>query len=361
MILARAAGSVGMILLHLAVLFLLLGASQAAHAQATKDTKSTQEAMLGGKTLTQWIREFQDRDPSIRENAVRSVPHFGLDGRKALPGLIEEFHSTDSGIRANAANAVGLLGLDEKNLKAGVTGLTRLLKDTQAVVRLQAVTALGHIGPAASDALPTLASIGKDSTSWEIRRAVAFALGAVGQDRSSPDTRAVNALVNALSDASAPVRLEAVKAFLRLGPPAQAVAKKSAIQGLQRLFTDRDDIVIIWARVAVMRLDQVSETYLSAITQYLKNADAALRSEAATALGTIGLAAKAHVPDLQEAIDKEKEAPAVVLASLWALTRMGDGGKKVLTKLTKHENPDIKKAAADALASMPGAKAKLTK
>jgi HEAT repeat protein len=348
-------------MLRLAVLLVLLGTSGALHAQAKKDTKSTQEAMLAGKNLTQWIREFQDRDPSIRENALRAVPHFGLEGRKALPGLIEELHSTDSGIRANAANAVGVLGLDEKNLKAGVTGLTRLLKDSQAVVRFQAATALGQIGPAANDALPTLASVGKDSTSWEIRKAVAFALGAVGQDRNGPDTRAVTALVTALGDAAAPVRLEAVKALLRLGPPAQTLAKKSAIQGLQRLFTDRDDTIIIWARVAVMRLDQVSETYLSGIAQYLKNGDAALRTEAATALGTIGLAAKAHVTDLQEAIDKEKEAPGVVLTSLWALTQMGDGGKKVLTKLTKHENPDIKKAAADALASMPGAKAKLTK
>jgi HEAT repeat protein len=348
-------------ILLLAALSVLAGPSGALRAQANKDSKGSQESMLGGKTVTQWVREFQDRDPSIRENAVRSIPHFGPEGRKALPSLIEEFHTTDSGIRANAANAVGLLGLDEKNLKAGVTGLTRLLKDTQAVVRLQAVTALGHIGPAASDSVPALATAGKDPTSWEIRKAAAFALGAVGQDRSGPDTRAVTALVTALSDAGAPVRLEAVRSLLRLGPPAQAATRKSAIQGLQRLFTDRDDTVIIWARVAVMRLDQVSETYLSAIAQYLKNADPALRSEAASALGTVGLAAKSRVPDLQEAVDKEKEAPAVVLTSLWALTQMGDGGKKALATLTKHGNPDIKKAATEALGSMPGAKGKVTK
>src|SRR5438876_579784 len=96
--------------IRLVVPIILLAMTALLGAGADKDAKVSQTPMLNGKTLAQWIREIEDRDPSVRENAVRSVPHFGLEARKALPDLIAEFRSTDSGMRANAANAVGLLG-----------------------------------------------------------------------------------------------------------------------------------------------------------------------------------------------------------------------------------------------------------
>jgi HEAT repeat protein len=327
----------------------LLGAGA---EKADKDAKVSLTPVLGGKSLAQWIRDIEDRDPSVRENAVRSVPHFGLEARKALPELIAELRSPDSGMRANAANAVGRLGLDEKNLRAGVSGLIRLLNDSQAVVRLQAATALGHIGPAANDALTALANTSRDSGSWEVRKAAVFALGVVGHDRNGPETRTTNALSTALSDASAPVRLEAIKSLLVVGPPTQSSARRTVTQGLQRLFTDRNDTVVIWARVAAMRPDQTSEGHLLAIARYLRNADPALRAEAASALGTLGLEATSRVPDLLDAVNKEKEDGTVVLRSLFALTRMGEGGQKALAQLAKHENPDIKKAATEALESV---------
>jgi HEAT repeat protein len=310
-----------------------------------------ENAAVEGKLLSQVIREMQDRDPSVREQAIRSVVLYRADARAALPALITELRDSDAGLRYHATVTIGLLGLDEKNLKTGVSGLAGLLKDTQGVVRREAAIALGRIGPAANAALPGLILLTKDPYSWTIRQAAVVALRTVAQDKSGPDSRVVTALTTALGDSSAEVRLETVNSLILLGPPANAPTRTSAVQALQRLFNDRDPRVALWSHVALMRLDQITDQHLSVVARGLRAPDPLMREQAARALGTVGDQAKARVPDLLEVAQKDKE-PAVVETSLWALARMGPEGKSALTQLTKHTDKNIQNAAKEVLSSL---------
>ena len=50
------------------------------------------------------------------------------------------------GLVVLAVIAIGVIGLDEKEVTAGVTALTHLLSDNQAIVRYQGALALGRLG-----------------------------------------------------------------------------------------------------------------------------------------------------------------------------------------------------------------------
>src|SRR5262245_41504551 len=219
--------------LALSAVFLI---TAVARPRADEPPKSDKELRSNSKTLQQWVRDFQDRDPTHRETAYRAVALSGRDGRDALPGLINAIkNESDPGLRVHASIAIGMIGLDEKNLKSGVDALRRLLNDTQGSVCFQAATALGRIGPGANAALPNLVTLVRHQ-SWEVRKAAAFALGTLGVDpMNGPDMKAINALLNALKDPSSQVRLEAVTAVVKLGPPvsnpvSNPDAKKPVVQ-----------------------------------------------------------------------------------------------------------------------------------
>ena len=106
--------------------------------------------------------------------------------------------------------------LKEKNVLA----LIRVLKDprwdavTGEHIRIAAALALAEIGNRQAATEPLIFALQDRKSGREIRQAVAQALGKVG------DPRAVCALKDALWDPSDVVRLAAMEALVRIGPPA---------------------------------------------------------------------------------------------------------------------------------------------
>src|SRR5207247_7974983 len=131
--------------------------------------------------------------------------------KTAAPALINELTDRDVSLRVNATITLGIVGMEEKDIPAGVSALIRLLTDTQSIVRYQAAMALGRLGRDARPAIPALLNTIKDSSSWEIRKAAAFALGAIAEDRQrGPDVRAMRALADALKDTCFQVLMEGI-------------------------------------------------------------------------------------------------------------------------------------------------------
>lgn len=337
--------------LYSATLGLILAVGGPLLAQGAKDAKDVKESLPGGKSLPEWLRDFKNPDPSVRENAIRMVTQFGSISREAVPALITALGEKDSGLRGNAVLALGMIGLDDKNMKNGVAALVKLLSDTQGIIRAQAATALGRQGPNAFAAIPELAKLAKDPFSWEIRKAACYALGQVAMDpRNGPHPLAIGALVNAMTDASAAVRLEAIMSLVVLGPPTPAAIglKQTAQLALLKALKDREEAVVVWAHMGLMRMDQVSKSEVAAIAKYLRSKDTSARSQAIRALATLGTEAVDCVPELETTAANDFE-PVVIVGAMYALMHMGNEGKAALARLAKHENEDIKKAAADAL------------
>jgi HEAT repeat protein len=310
------------------------------------------EARVAGKNLKQWIAEIRHPDPGVRENAIRTVVLFGKEGREAGHALITELADQDTSLRVNAIIAIGHIGLDGKDLEAGVKGLAKLLlNDSQHINRMQAAVALGRLGMDAKAGLPALCSAVREPyNSWETRRAAAIALRLVAPDKEGPDPKAIGALVRAASDICQKVRLEALMSVIYLGRPSQKADLENEKAGLDRLTHDRDLVVSLWARVALMRIDKVSERDIQVIGNMLRSKDLAHRINAANALGLIGPEAKSQIPDMIQALEDKDEG--VIVAVVTALALMGDeAGRAIpaLQKLAENKNEVLSGLAKEAI------------
>jgi HEAT repeat protein len=310
---------------------------------------------VGGKTLEQWVKEIDHPDPSVREHAIRMVLMFGPNARKAIPALVKQVRSlNDLSPQANAIIALSVLGPAAPEFaKDVVDALTVAVDNPQGIIRYQAATALGNMGPVARTAVPKLANHVNDRASWEIRKAACFALGSVGRDEQGmPDMRALAALVDAAKDYSKEVRMEALQGLINLGPPASGNVSqmRNLLEG--RLKYDQDKSVTIWVRVAIMRLDEkaINDANLSIIAKQMKGTDVDIRIQAARALGYIGYPARSKLPELIEALKDEE--PLMVQQVCWSIVRMGADAEKALPSLEtllSHKDGNVKASAKAAI------------
>lgn len=337
----------------------------ASHSQAQSQPKPpaqrselTASSIVGGKTLDQWVADLKDRDLSVRGNALATLRLYGPAARGKVRDVILLTTQKDVSLRVNAVIALGAIGLDVQDIPVGVTALTNLLSDSQLIIRYQAAMTLASLGPDARSAIPRLLVLAKDPGAWELRKAAVSALGSVAEDtQSGPDPRALQGIIEALSDYAYMVRLEAVLAIIILGPPAQLKDKQAVERALGILMqNERNKIVQIWTRVAVMRMEKPSELHLGAIARYLKNPEAQARSHAARALGTLGRESKGQVTELANAAASEQD-DITLYWMLWALGRMEEAAKAAvptLMQLQQHKEPAIRQAATDALDNIQG-------
>jgi HEAT repeat protein len=324
---------------------------------------------VGGKNLDQWIKEIDSPDPSHRVQAITTVLLFGPSAKKAIPALVRQLKNTynDLAPRANAILALKqLVPLDLQNYaRDAVDALSMALDSAQGIIRFQAAYALAAIGPAARVTVPKLVRLVVDKTqSYEVRQAAATALGRVAYDENNfPDMRALVALVDGVDDVSKEVRMECLQAIINLGPPPTGASKEYKTLLERRVKKESDPPTRIWVRVALMRLDgaYITDANLTVIAKLMKDDDLDLRIQAARALGYIGPAAKAKVPELIDALhDKE---PLMVWQVIWSLSRMEKDAEKALPSLEKiadsHADPavrEVAKQAVDAIKKATGKK-----
>jgi hypothetical protein len=198
-----------------------------------------------------------------------------------------------------------------------------------------------------------------DRMSWEIRKAVCFALGTVSRDDQGwPMTSALEALATGVTDSvSKEVRLEALQAVIRLGPPPPQTPLPRLGNALkQRLTAERDKIVLLWVRVAIMALDatQITDKNIDAVGKDMKSTDPELRLAAVRAVGLMGPAAKRLVQDLIDALPRATD-PILAVELCRALGRMGQHAERAIPSLGTAElqkDEAVKTAAMAAIADI---------
>jgi HEAT repeat protein len=233
-----------------------------------------------------------------------------------------------------------------------VNAIIGVMDSPEAVIRFRAATALGWIGPPASAAVQKLREHVMDRQSWEIRKAVCFALGRVGRDQfGSPSVLALEALANGVADReSKAVRLEALQSVLVLGAPNPPTPLRLMDVLRQRAAgAEKDKCLLIWVRVAIMALDagQINDKNVAVVAKEMKNSDADIRLTAIKAVGVMGPRAKEYVQDLIDFLPKATE-PVMMVELCGALARMGQYAERAIPSLetmqTK-DNPVVKEAA----------------
>jgi len=156
--------------------------------------------------------------------AATELGRLGPKARSAAPHLLAALKHSDAQVRLNAASALGHVGAHTEETVNALIGL--LKDDPEREIRRSAAGALGRIGPAAKSAIPALREALKgDGGGWWV---AADALGKVG------GADVVHALTEALTSTDAEIRLTAIRRLGDLGTVA-----KPAVEALQK--ARRDD------------------------------------------------------------------------------------------------------------------------
>lgn len=318
---------------------------------------------VGGKTLDEWIRQIDHPDPGTREEAIRTVVMFGPSARRAIPTLVRQVsNQNDHSPLASAIVVLGYLMPVEKDpvfARMVVDALTIALNHPQAIVKFQAATSLSYCGLWSRPALPKLAQMVEDRSSWETRQAVCAALGQAGRNEQYiPELMALIALVRAIDDPSKEVRAAALQSIITLGPPVtpnDMAALKRELE--KRLKVDTDKACVIWVRVALMRIDEklINDQNLTIIAKLLKDPDDDIAMQASRALYFIGRESKAKMDSLV-AVLKHKN-PRMRQQVVETLERIGPAAERTLPQIEPmfHDSDEeVRKAAKKAYTTIKG-------
>lgn len=349
-------------------------------------------SQIGGRGLQDWLKDLTDRDPAVRETAIKIIPAFGPDSVIPLTkGLIARASDEDPGVRVNAIITLGAIGartrdeakpiIDALKLAIGQAGFG-------SVVRLHAARSLANYGILANDAIGTLAGIANDA-SWETRRTVAMALGRVGQvpaplappvkgsdakpkeadmNKWTPSEKAVSTLRTMMSnDSSAAVRLESVQSLVLLGPPeVPPELYVSAVQPLYdavaaRIKSEKDKGCLVWLIMLQMRLNgaDLTDDNVKKIVGFATDASVPVRVHALNALGLLGEKARPALTAIVKGLDDPEGI--VKVSAINCLAALGNVAAPVLpelNKLTTGKDETLKALATEAVKIISGTKKK---
>ena len=225
-----------------------------------------------------------------------------------------------------------------------VTALIEALKIPDNDVRVNAVWALGKIGPQARAAIPELMEALVDND-WKVRFPAAWALGRIGPDA----VETIPSLIHALGDRKVDVRREAVQALGWIGPQVNEV-----VPALIGSLKDPDADIRYKAALMLGGFGSTAKEAVPALIDALDDPDELVRRFVPQALGEIGSDAKDAIPALILGFRDEE-------VSTYASSALGKIGKvavPALIEALKDEDQNVRHKSASALGYIgPDAKA----
>jgi HEAT repeat protein len=222
---------------------------------------------LGPKAVEALRRTLTDDDPLVIRDSANALSRLNKDARPAVPQLVgclskpgldgetrkavvttlvklvdakdkeavdalsRVLRDPDGEVRINAALALGNIGGGEAAVAVPV--LREALKQSDAAIRSQAAAALKNIGPQAAGAVPDLV-VALNDKDEQVRILSAVALGSIGKDAAS----AVPDLVHVLKKQKETFQVRAFAAvgLAMIGPCDAAV---QAVPDIMSVLTDR--------------------------------------------------------------------------------------------------------------------------
>jgi HEAT repeat protein len=306
---------------------------------------------VGGKSLSQWMNDLQSGDPSKRSLAIQMVIQFGEAASVAVPLLLNRTQDKDVSLRTKAIIALRSVKPEPKDVHRLVRTMAERMDystratapESQAIVRFEAARTLAEYADEAKDYLAILIRSTEDPGCCEVRQVALAILRRAGWDKKSgPAPQVTRAMIKALRDPSADVRLEAIIGLGTMGRPPQPSLLQEVLSALTAELRSPDKNLVIWANVSLMLLDEkVTDKSLDALARFLEkrdrrwgNNDLKVRMTAAQALGALGARSSPKIPNLMRLLDPSEEPPANV-AACSALGMIGFDRKKGNEDITK--------------------------
>lgn len=252
-------------IIPLLVLFLFVGCNRAPEAgtvttpNTTAATTTPDEATLkavpgdtaseptlpsivvdtGATAFSQLLTAARDNRPEAWSQAEQALQQLGS---AAVPTYVAALRGDDPIAREMAVMMLVQLGPPNEE---AAEGLTAVLKDASAFVRVNAAAALSTLERPPAEAIETLGALMKDEDET-IRVAAATSLGNAGK-AAEP---ALSDLARGLTDSAAVVRTASVASLGRLGEAAERYLSQ-----LKRLTEDEDESVRTAVALAIKQLD----------------------------------------------------------------------------------------------------------
>lgn len=237
---------------------------------------------------------------------------------------------TDATVRREGVTALATLG---PAAASAVPALIEAMRDSDMAVRSGAVVALGKIGPAAKEAVPALLKAADDTDS-SYRESVFVSMGVIAPE----DERVQMASARAFLDPDKRQRsLKARLIFDRSGPKSKAV-----VPILLEAVNSDDPARSSHALAALTRFGPDAAPILLPL---VKDKDGKIRPGILGALKTLGPDARPALPILKEAVEKEQEAAVAIRV----LAAIGPEAVPFLAETLTHPNGQVGKLAAEAL------------
>lgn len=110
-----------------------------------QEPAETEEYLLEGRPLSEWLHDVKDPDESVRLSAYESLKAMGPEAKEAVPGHIKALRDEDSKVRWVAADCLGRMGLSAKD---AADPLSRAFTDKDPRVQRAAIRAFSQINRA---------------------------------------------------------------------------------------------------------------------------------------------------------------------------------------------------------------------
>ncbi len=219
------------------------------------------------------IVRLSDKNPSVVSYAINSLGEIGGASAPAVPHLMLHFEGT-ARTREQVLNTLGQIGAPADE---AVPKLISIFLQPEITGRRGALDALIRMGPKAAAAITPLLTYTSDE---EVRADAARALSMMDSEFA---VVALPELIQASSDTSLMVRLNAIQALGNLGAKAD-----SAIPRLLSYLQNEPDYIVRAATIALGQIGTQREIIAHAVFPLTNSGDVLLRSNAFCALAQMG-------------------------------------------------------------------------
>jgi HEAT repeat protein len=256
--------------------------------------------------------------------AADALADLGPQAQEAAAELVAALDSRDAQLRWRAARALGLIGSPQ-----ALDGLRKRAADDDAVVRAQAVHAIGRLKAEDQASLAAVVARLTDSDAM-VRRAAMAALLNIKADRA----RVIPLVVKALEDADPAVVMPALHTLAE-GGAAVVPALSTALEHKEARY---------WACLVLSEIGPAAKDAVPSLVKVVADERPEVRLNALVALAEIGPDAKAATPAAIKALDDSETS--VRYGAAFALGRFGDSSAAAaLDKATQSDDHFLRQLA----------------
>lgn len=215
--------------------------------------KALQTVRADPQVLSRLIKELKDKDPVVRLKAVRGLAAYVPDSPEAVEALRQAEKDEDEVIAAAATRILQPLAkssgkpVDSAGEKLGQ--LLGRLRDSDPLVRFQAVRAIEQLGVGGKTALPALQQVAATDPDEDVSRAALKALQTVRAALEKEEKVALEGVANGLQSKDIALRLKALAQLQALGLEGQSATPLVLQSMVEILPAHRDEHLATLARI----------------------------------------------------------------------------------------------------------------